>query len=104
MKPIIYWTLESRWYPHGSLGVLSVTSEKRSLIYGRNEHGEATHRRRIDCHGKFFSEEEARGHIETVRGLQAKYAAIRLPHKEAIRQSYVDEKEEARRLMGLRHP
>ncbi len=94
--PIIFWTLTTRWPDYRIIGV---TTEKNRQVYGRDESGDATHRRKSDCYGRFPDRASAVAAVDAVRRVRENYARLREPWQ---RQLSALDKEERRSLDEVR--
>lgn len=76
MKPAIAYGIAGSYFSD-DWEIISITSEKtgrRGMIYGRDQHGAATHAKPEDVHGRFATREEATIGLEAIRRLHRQHA------------------------------
>jgi hypothetical protein len=86
MKPIIAYGIVGSYYSD-RWEILSITSEKaghRGMVYGRDEHGNATHHKPNDVTGRFATIELAQAGLQALRQIHNDHA----PAIEAAREEY----------------
>lgn len=98
MKPALYHTV--RKDPYGfKYEAMTVTSEKGSRLYGRDEHGLPTNAARRDTFGRLDTFEKAQAFTKQVDAVKAEFAKLRGPHEAAIMSLHRQERAKIEELL-----